>query len=91
VHNVSNVRRLEVHKAELLVPGPSRLEVENAIANMKKYKSTRSDQIPTELIQIGSKKGDKTDSNNYRVMSLLSTSYNLFVEYSALMVEYVHR
>jgi hypothetical protein len=32
VHNVSDVRQIEVHKAEPLVPGPSRLEVEIAIA-----------------------------------------------------------
>jgi hypothetical protein len=31
--------------AEPLVPGPSRLEAEIAIANLKKYKSPGSDQI----------------------------------------------
>jgi hypothetical protein len=40
--------------AEPLVPGPSRLEVEIAIAKLKKYKSPGSDQIPAELIQAGS-------------------------------------
>jgi hypothetical protein len=30
-HNVSEVRQIEVHTAEPLVPGPSRLEVEIAI------------------------------------------------------------
>jgi hypothetical protein len=34
-----------------LVPGPSRLEVEIAIAKFKKYKSPSSDQIQAELIQ----------------------------------------
>jgi hypothetical protein len=52
VHNVSNVRQIEVHTAEPLVPGPSRL-VEIAIAKLKKYKSPGSDQIPAELIQAG--------------------------------------
>jgi hypothetical protein len=33
VHNVSDVRQIEVHVAEPLVPGPSRLEVEIAIAD----------------------------------------------------------
>jgi hypothetical protein len=42
-----------VHTAEPLVPGPSRLEVEIAIAKLKKYKSPGSDQIPAELIQAG--------------------------------------
>jgi hypothetical protein len=45
VHNISDVRQIEVHMAEPLVPGPSRLEVETAIANFKKYKSPGSDQI----------------------------------------------
>jgi hypothetical protein len=44
VHNVSDVRQIDVHTAEPLVPGPSRLETETAIAKLKKYKS-HSDQI----------------------------------------------
>jgi hypothetical protein len=53
VHNVSDVRQIEVHTAEPLVPGPSRLEVEIAIAKLKKYKSPSSDEIQAELIQAG--------------------------------------
>jgi hypothetical protein len=41
--------------AEPLVPGPSRLEVEITIANLKNYKSPGSDEIPAELIQAGGK------------------------------------
>jgi hypothetical protein len=37
----------------VIVPGPSRLGVEIAIAKLKKYKSPGSDQIPAELIQAG--------------------------------------
>jgi hypothetical protein len=55
VHNISDVRHIEVHTAEPLVPGPSRLEVEIAIAKLKKYKSPGSDEIPAELIQAGGK------------------------------------
>jgi hypothetical protein len=39
--------------AEPLVPGPNCLEVEIAIAKLKKYKSPGSDQLPAELIQVG--------------------------------------
>jgi hypothetical protein len=53
VHNVSEVRQIEVHMAEPLVPGPSRFEVKIAIAKLKKLKSPGSDEIPAELIQAG--------------------------------------
>jgi hypothetical protein len=53
VHNISDVRQIVVHTAEPLVPGPSRLQVETAIAELKKYKSPGSDEIPAELIQAG--------------------------------------
>jgi hypothetical protein len=49
----SDARQIEVHTGEPLVPGPSRLEVEIAIANLRKYKSPGSDKIPAELIQAG--------------------------------------
>jgi hypothetical protein len=48
VHNVSEVRQIELHTAEPLAPGPSRLELEIAIVKLKKYKSPGSDQIPEE-------------------------------------------
>jgi hypothetical protein len=53
VRSVSDVRLIEIHTAELSVPDPSRLEVEIAILELKKYKSPGSDQILAELIQAG--------------------------------------
>jgi hypothetical protein len=55
VHNASDVRQIEVHTVEPLVPGSSRLEDEIPIAKLKKYKSPGSAQIPAELIQTGGK------------------------------------
>jgi hypothetical protein len=55
VRNVCEVRQIEVHTAEPLVPGPGHLEVETAIAKLKKYKSPDSDKILAELIQAGCK------------------------------------
>jgi hypothetical protein len=53
VHNGNDVRQKEVYPDEPLVPGPSRLEVEIAIAKLKKYKSPDCDGIPAEMIQAG--------------------------------------
>jgi hypothetical protein len=52
VHD-SDIRQVKVQTAEPLVPGPSRVEVEIAIAKLKKYNSPGSDQILEELIQAG--------------------------------------
>jgi hypothetical protein len=48
VHNVSDVRRIETHTAEPLVPGPSHLEIEIFIAKLKTYKFPGRDLIAAE-------------------------------------------
>jgi hypothetical protein len=53
VHRVSDVRQIEIHTAEPLVPDPSTFELAVAIAKFKRYKSPGSDQIPAEIIQAG--------------------------------------
>jgi hypothetical protein len=53
IHNVSDVRQIEIHTAEPLVSGPIHLEFAIAIAKLKKYESPGSDQILAELIQAG--------------------------------------
>jgi hypothetical protein len=49
VHNVSDVGQIEIHTAEPLVPGPSHLVAEIAVAKLKKYKHPDSDQILAQL------------------------------------------
>jgi hypothetical protein len=51
VHNVGDVRQMEIHSPKPLVPSPSHLDVEIVTAKLKKYKSPGSDQILAELIQ----------------------------------------
>jgi hypothetical protein len=53
VHDVSDVRQIEIHTAESLLPGHSYLEIDISIAKLKKYKSPGSGQIPAELYQTG--------------------------------------
>jgi hypothetical protein len=51
VHRFSNVRQVERHTDELLVPDPRPFKVEIAIAKLKRFKKPGSDQISAELIQ----------------------------------------
>jgi len=46
VHGDSNLRQIELHAAEPLVPEPSVFEVEMAIEKVKIHKSQGIDQIP---------------------------------------------
>jgi hypothetical protein len=55
MHKVTDVRQIEVHTAKPLVPGPSHLEVEIAIAELKRYKLPDRDQILAEMVQAGGK------------------------------------
>jgi hypothetical protein len=53
MHNISDVRQIEVHMAEPLVPDSSRLEVEIVIIKLIKYNSPGGDEIPTDLFEVG--------------------------------------
>jgi hypothetical protein len=46
-------RQKEIHTAEPLVPDTMLFEFETAIAKLESYKSSGSNQIPAELIQVG--------------------------------------
>jgi hypothetical protein len=53
VHGVHDVRQMDIHTTEPLVPEPSLVEVEIAIGKLKSYKSPGTDNIPAELIKAG--------------------------------------
>ena len=56
VHEVKDVRQLEIHTVEPLVPELSAFEVELGIEKLKNHKSPSIDQIPAELIKARSTK-----------------------------------
>jgi hypothetical protein len=49
------------------------------------------DQWKESIIVPVNKNGDKTDCSNYHGISLLSTSYKNFIQYSSLNVKSIHR
>jgi hypothetical protein len=67
VHNVSDVRQIEVHTAEPFVPGPSHLAIETAIAKLKKYKSPDN----TGTADTSAHKWDSTRTGGTRYCSQL--------------------
>jgi hypothetical protein len=53
VHGVHDVRQMDIHTAEPLIPEACLVEVEIAIGKLKSYKSPGIDQILAELIKAG--------------------------------------
>jgi hypothetical protein len=74
VHRASDVRQIEIHIAEPLVPDPSHLEVEIAIAKLNRYKSPSSDQILAELTQAG---GEILHSNIHELINSIRNTVKL--------------
>jgi hypothetical protein len=87
VHNVSDVRQIEEHMAIPLGTGPSRLEVEIAIAKLKKYKSPGSDQILAELIQAG---GEMLLSAIYKLINSIWNKVDLPDQWKESVIVPVH-
>jgi hypothetical protein len=56
VYSVNDVRQIEIHRPETLVPDPRPDQVEIAIAKLEMYKLPGNDHIPAELIQAGGEK-----------------------------------
>jgi hypothetical protein len=66
VHRVCDVRLIEIHTAEPLGPDPSPFEVATAVAELKTYKSSGSDQIPAELVQA---RGETLQSEIHKLIN----------------------
>jgi sorting nexin-29 len=53
VRGIHDVKQIDIHTAELLVPEPSLVEVEIAIGKLKSYKSPGTDNILAKIIKAG--------------------------------------
>jgi hypothetical protein len=72
VHRIGDVRKIETHTAEPLVPHHGPLELEIAIEILKNYKSRGNYQIPAELIQ----KGNEIRVLWFEIHILISSMWN---------------
>jgi hypothetical protein len=77
-----------VRHEEPLVPDPSHLEVEIAIAKMKKYKSPGSDQIPADLLQAG---GEALVSVIHRLITYIWNKEELPDQWKESVILPVHK
>jgi hypothetical protein len=53
VHGFHDVRQMDIHMAEPLVPEPNMVKVEVTIGKLKKYKPLCTDQIRAKFIKAG--------------------------------------
>jgi hypothetical protein len=65
VHEVHNVRQMDIYMAEPLIQEPSLVKVEIAIGKLKSYKSLGADQVLAELIKAG---GETLYSERHRLI-----------------------
>jgi hypothetical protein len=86
---VSNVRQIEIHTAEPLVPDPNPSEVEIVIANLKKYKSPGSDQILEDWFKQEEKHYSMTSINSLILLGVRKDC--LISERSPLLHQFTRR
>jgi hypothetical protein len=88
VRRVSDVRQIEIHTAETLVPTPSPFEVETATAKLKNYNLPGSDNILAELIKVG---GETLQSEINKLKTSMWCKENLSEQWKKSIVQYYDR
>jgi hypothetical protein len=88
VHRVSDVRQIQIHTAELLIPDSSHFEAEIVIVKLKRYKSPGSDQIQAELIQAG---GEILRSKIYKLINCIWSKEKLPDQWNEIIIVSVHK
>jgi hypothetical protein len=88
VHGVSDVRQIEIHTADYLIPDPRPFEFQIAVAKMKRYKSAGSDQILAELIQGG---GEILCSKVHTLINFVSSKEKLLDQWKGSIIVQIHK
>ena len=84
-YGVSDVRQIEIHTAEPLVPGPGAFEVEMTTDKIKRHKSQGTHQIRAELIKAGGRKFTMRSKNlliRFGIRSGRSRTMYLFIRWA---------
>jgi hypothetical protein len=87
IHRVSEVKQIEIHIAEPLVPDHSRFEAEIATAKFKRYKSPCSDQILAEQIQA---RGETLQSKIRKLINSIWNKGELPDQWTAVIIMGYH-
>jgi hypothetical protein len=99
VHNVTDVRQIEVLTAEPLLPGPNRLEVEISIAKLKKYTEILLSAIHKLINSVWNKEELPDQWKESIIVPIDKISWDIAainfiqncIEYPPLKVSSVHR
>jgi hypothetical protein len=83
VYRVSDVRQMEIHSTESLVPEPSPVKVEIDMAKLKRYKSPGVVQILAGVVQAGGK------TLRFEIHKLIKNC--LSIERSLLLYQFTRR
>jgi hypothetical protein len=88
VHGVHDVRNMDIHTVEPLVPEPSLIEVEIPIRELKSYKSPGTDQIPAELIKAG---GETVNSEIHKFICSVWNKEELPQQWKESIIVPIHK
>jgi hypothetical protein len=88
IDSVSDVRQIEIHTAEPIVPDPSPFEVEIAIRKLVRNKSPSSNQIPAELIQAG---GETLRSEIHQLINSICNKEKLSDQRKEYVIVPIHK
>jgi hypothetical protein len=84
----SHLLNVQIYAAEPLVPSPSLLEVEIAIAKFKKNKQKGNDEIPAEQIQTGR---ETLLSEIHKLINSVSNREELLDQWKESIIVPVHK